>query len=108
MTATLTAHSLLAQLPTVGYIVQAIAVGPGVVVVEATPDSSEGAYQVTGYRPLTTWEIESQAFDFPGETGLPTVDFVTAAILQDKAGIDAWTAAAVEALTTRLARDTQA
>lgn len=99
---------LLAQLPTVGFVVQAIPVGPGVVVVEATPDSSYGAYQVTGYRPLVAWEVESQAVDFPGETGLPTVEPVTAAILQGTAGIDADVAAAVEALTIRLARDAQA
>jgi hypothetical protein len=98
-------HPLLAQLPTTGYIVQAIPVGPGIVTVEATPDGRYGAYEVTGYRPLATWEIESQQADFPGETDLPTVAYVTACILQDAAGIDAEIVRAVKALTERLTRD---
>jgi hypothetical protein len=99
-------HPLLARLPEAhGYLVQVVPVGAGVVVAEATPDSRDGAYQVTAYRPLLGWELEAAQADFPGETGLPTVDYEVAGILQDAAGVDAGVSWATARLAARLEHD---
>lgn len=104
ITATVT-HPLLAQLPTTGYVVQVVSVGAGVVIVEAAPDSREGAYQVTAYRPLLGWESEEAQAEWPAETGLPTVDYEVAAFVQDAAGVPAAVSWATERLAARLERD---
>lgn len=99
-------HPLLARLPEAhGYLVQVVPVGAGVVIVEATPGSRDGAYQVTAYRPLLDWELEAAQAEWPAETGLPTVDYEAAAFTQDAAGVPAdvsWTTAR---LAARLERD---
>lgn len=103
---TVTTHPLLARLPEArGYLVQVVPVGAGVVIVEATPDNRDGAYQVTAYRPLLDWELEAAQADFPGETGLPAVDYEVAGILQDAAGVDADVSWATARLAARLERD---
>ncbi|MET7933468.1 hypothetical protein [Streptomyces sp. NPDC005322] len=81
-------------------------VGPGLVIVRATPDSERGAYEVTSWRPRQEWETGQDRAEWPGWEP-PVVEYVSSRTLQDAAGIEAAIQEATEHLTARLARDAE-
>ncbi|MFE7485508.1 hypothetical protein [Streptomyces sp. NPDC057552] len=98
-------HPLFPLIPAgelAGDLVRVVEVGDGLVTVVATPDSEWGAYEITGWRPLSADEIADWTTTFPGAP----FDLATHAIsgfVQDDTEITNAVTNATQFLTTRLA-----